>query len=112
MEADTRVPTYVDLHPRAQALGDLLFGAGRGEASFASVYVGAGIGAGFIFDGALHRGARGAGGEVGHAVVDRAGPVCQCGQRGCWEALVNRRWVLRAATAAGLPMPATSTSRR
>jgi predicted NBD/HSP70 family sugar kinase len=108
VEADTHVPTYVDLQPRAQALGDLLFGAGRGETTYASVYIGEGVGSGFIFDGALHRGVRGAGGEVGHVVVDRGGPQCPCGLRGCWEALVNRRWVQRAAAEAGLPNPATS----
>jgi len=103
VEPDSRITTYVDLQPRAQALGDLLFGAGRGERSYASVYIGQGIGAGFIFDGALHRGMRGAGGEVGHVVVDRGGPPCQCGLRGCWEALANRRWVQRAAAEAGIP---------
>lgn len=99
---DTSVPTYVDLHPRAQALGDLLFGVGRGETSFTSLYVGEGIGAGFIVDGALHRGARGAGGEIGHTVVDLGGPLCQCGLRGCWEALANSRWLREAARARGL----------
>ncbi len=107
VEADTAVPTYVDLHPRAQALGDLLFGAGRGEGSFCSVYIGEGIGAGFIIDGALHRGARGAGGEVGHAVVDRRGPRCQCGLRGCWEALASRGWLRKEAATRGLPRSRT-----
>lgn len=107
VEADAGVPAYLDLHPRAQALGDLLFGPGRGEQSFCSVYVGDGIGAGFILDGALHRGPRGAGGEVGHAVFDRSGPQCRCGLRGCWEAMANRRWLRDAADAAGLPDAAT-----
>lgn len=89
----TGVPTFVDPHPRAQALGDLLFGIGRGEESFCSVYLGAGIGAGFILDGALHRGSRGAGGEVGHTVVDRSGEVCSCGLRGCWETVATTRWI-------------------
>lgn len=110
VEAEAGVPTYLDLHPRAQALGDLLFGAGRGESSFCSVYVGDGIGAGFILDGALHRGPRGAGGEVGHAVFDRSGPACACGLNGCWEVLANRRWLRSAAAAAGLPDAATLTA--
>jgi predicted NBD/HSP70 family sugar kinase len=91
--ANTGVPTFVDLQPRAQALGDLLFGAGRGEESFCSVYIGEGIGAGFILDGSLHRGVRGAGGEVGHTVVDRGGDVCTCGLTGCWETLATTRWI-------------------
>ena len=97
------VPTFVDLQPRAQALGDMLFGAGRGESSYCSLYVGEGIGAGFIFDGALHRGARGAGGEVGHTIIDRDGPLCECGLTGCWEALAATRWLREEAARRGLP---------
>lgn len=98
----TGIPAFVDLQPRAQALGDLLFGAGRGEESLCSVYIGEGIGAGFILDGALHRGARGAGGEVGHAVVDLHGRRCTCGFSGCWETLAATRWIRAEARSRGL----------
>jgi len=108
----TGVPTYVDLQPRAQALGDLLFGPGRGEESFCSVYIGEGIGAGFILDGALHRGSRGAGGEVGHTVVDRHGSVCTCGLHGCWETLATTRWIRAEAARRGMTDPATMGSAR
>lgn len=104
------VPTYVDLQPRAQALGDLLFGSGRGQESFASVYFGEGIGAGFILDGAVHRGARGAGGEVGHAVVDVNGALCRCGLRGCWEQVASTRWLREEAAALGLAQPSRTSA--
>jgi predicted NBD/HSP70 family sugar kinase len=103
----TGIPAYVDHQPRAQALGDLLFGTGRGEESFCSVYLGEGIGAGFFLDGALHRGSRGAGGEVGHTVVDRRGEVCPCGLRGCWETIAATRWIRAEAERRGLPDAAT-----
>jgi predicted NBD/HSP70 family sugar kinase len=59
--------------------------------------LGTGVAAGFVFDGALWRGARGTAGEVGHICVDPAGPRCRCGQRGCIEAFaggaaVAMRW--------------------
>jgi len=98
----TGIPAFVDLQPRAQALGDLLFGAGRGEENLCSVYVGEGIGAGFILDGALHQGARGAGGEVGHAVVDLRGRLCSCGLLGCWETVAATRWIRAEAELRGL----------
>lgn len=98
----TGIPAYVDLQPRAQALGDLLFGQGRGETSFCSLYVGEGIGAGFIIDGDLYRGARGAGGEVGHTVVDAHGERCFCGLDGCWETVASLRWLRDAARGRGL----------
>lgn len=101
----TGIPAHVDLHIRAQALGDLLFGQGRNERSFCSLYVGEGIGAGFIMDGDLYRGARGAGGEVGHAVVEIGGTRCLCGLDGCWETVASLRWLRQAARERGLPDP-------
>ncbi len=101
------LPTFVDNDSRARVLGDLFFGAGRAQESFASVYVGEGIGAGYILDGALHRGARGGGGEVGHTTVDLHGPVCRCGLRGCWEAVASMRWLRAEATVRDLPSPRT-----
>src|SRR5690349_13829893 len=98
----TGIPTYVDLQPRAQALGDVLFGVGRGEESFCSVYIGEGIGAGFILDGSLHRGSRGAGGEVGHTMVDLNGSICTCGLNGCWETVASARWIRSEAARRGI----------
>src|SRR6266540_4321471 len=49
--------------------------------------IGTGISAGVVIDGRLHRGARGLAGEIGHSLVDPAGPTCACGLRGCLEAL-------------------------
>src|SRR5262249_14360934 len=45
-----------------------------------------GVGAGFVFDGALYRGARFGAGEVGHMPVIPNGRPCVCGLRGCLEA--------------------------
>ena len=108
--ANTAIPAFVDLQPRAQALGDLLFGAGRGEDNLCSVYIGEGIGAGFILDGALHRGARGAGGEVGHAVIDLHGTLCTCGLTGCWETLAATRWLRTQAEARGVTAPGLASA--
>ena len=106
------VPVHVDNHARALALGDLLFGLGRGHDSFCSLYLGEGIGAGFIIDGTLQRGRRGAGGEVGHAVVDRGGPRCACGRFGCWETVAANRWLRREAAARGVRGARTVTVAR
>jgi predicted NBD/HSP70 family sugar kinase len=108
----TGIASYVDGHPRAQALGDLWFGAGRGLPAFASVYIGAGIGAGFILNGSVYRGAGGAGGEVGHASVDYDGPLCRCGLRGCWELIATLRWLRRTAADRGLPGAGRMTAAR
>jgi predicted NBD/HSP70 family sugar kinase len=107
----TGVAAYVDLHPRAQALGDLWFGSGRGIPSFSSVYVGEGIGAGFIMDGVLHRGPGGAGGEVGHTRVDVHGARCHCGLVGCWETIAALPWLRAEARRRGLPRASEMTGR-
>ena len=71
----------------AAALAEAGWGAGRNRSRLIYVTVGTGIGGGMIFDGKLYRGVDGAHPEVGHHVVDPAGPLCSCGFRGCWESL-------------------------
>jgi predicted NBD/HSP70 family sugar kinase len=94
------LPVHVDHHPRVQALGDRWFGSGRRASSFASIYCGEAIGVGLVIDGAVHRGVAGAGGEIGHTIVDMRGTVCRCGRTGCWETIASHRW-LRAEAAVG-----------
>ncbi len=62
--------------------------------------VGTGISAGVVLHGQLHRGVRGLAGEIGHVVLDPAGPVCQCGLHGCFEAVASGRAVGVQAEAA------------
>ena len=71
----------------AAALAEAGWGAGQNCTRLIYVTVGTGIGGGMVFDGKLYRGVDGAHPEVGHHVVDPAGPQCSCGFRGCWESL-------------------------
>jgi glucokinase len=71
----------------AAALAEAGWGAGRDRKRLIYVTIGTGIGGGMIFDGQLYRGVDGAHPEMGHQVIDLAGPSCSCGLRGCWEAL-------------------------
>ena len=68
------------------------------------VYVSAGIGVGggIVLDGRVYRGARGLAGELGHVVVDRAGPACGCGGRGCVERYAGTAALLADAGAPDL----------
>jgi predicted NBD/HSP70 family sugar kinase len=65
----------------------------------------AGVGGGVINGGELLRGSRGYAGEIGHITVQADGPVCHCGNRGCLEEYVGEEAILRAADAAGIPVP-------
>jgi glucokinase len=71
----------------AAALAEAGWGAGRNRTRLIYVTVGTGIGGGMVFDGELYRGVDGAHPEVGHQVIDPAGPQCSCGFHGCWESL-------------------------
>src|ERR1035437_2720100 len=84
----------------AAALAEAGWGAGKNKSRLIYVTVGTGIGGGIVFDGHLYRGVGGAHPELGHQVIDPAGPLCSCGFRGCWESL-----------AAGPAMVAFSSSR-
>ncbi|MEX1168508.1 MAG: ROK family protein [Chloroflexota bacterium] len=100
LEARLGRPCVIENDARAAAVG-LHHRRVLGEAEdIAYLAVGTGIAAGVILDGRLHRGARGLAGEIGHAIADRAGPVCTCGQRGCLEALVSGPSIARRAAAA------------
>ena len=85
-------------------LGEKWLGAARNARSAVGIFVGTGIGGGVIVDGKLLRGARLAGGEIGHIVMEMDGPLCGCGNRGCLEALASRSAIerdIRDAVAAG-----------
>jgi glucokinase len=67
------------------------FGAARvlGTDDVAYLGIGTGIAAGLVLDGVLRRGRRNAAGEIGHLPLDPSGPLCNCGQRGCFETLAS-----------------------
>lgn len=83
------IPVAVENDASAAALGENRYGAGRGFRHLIHVTAGTGIGGGLVLDGRLYRGARGFAGEIGHIVVDPSGPRCNCGARGCLEAMVS-----------------------
>jgi glucokinase len=64
------------------------------------VGVGTGIGGGIVSGGRLFHGAHGFAAEIGHIVMDPAGPPCGCGNRGCWEQFASGQAVTRAGRAA------------
>ncbi len=77
------------------ALGVKYYGLGKDAKDMLVVFIGTGIGAGFIFDGKLFRGADYAAGEIGHIKVEKNGPLCGCGNHGCFEAVASRTAVDR-----------------
>ena len=89
LEARLGLPVVVENDVNTLAMAERWFGAGAGVADFVVVTLGRGVGLGMVVDGRLYRGGRGAGGEFGHVTVEPDGPPCECGKRGCLEALVG-----------------------
>jgi glucokinase len=82
-------PMVIENDASAAALGEHRFGAGKGTRHLLHATAGTGIGGGIVIDGHLYRGAKGFAGEIGHIVIEPAGPRCNCGSRGCLEAVVS-----------------------
>ncbi len=77
------LPTVLDNDAKAFALGEALFGAGRGARCMLGMVVSTGVGGGIVADGKLFDGASGNAGHVGHIIVSEGGPRCYCGGVGC-----------------------------
>lgn len=80
------VPAFFDNDANAAGLAEWLFGAGQGVNDMIYLTMSTGIGGGIICDGRMLRGRNNYAGEVGHIVIDANGPVCNCGQKGDYEA--------------------------
>ncbi len=90
-------PVLLENDANAACYGEFRFGAGRGLRHVVYVTLGTGIGGGIIIDGKIYEGASGAAGEVGHIIIDPDGPPCNCGARGCVEALASGPAIAREA---------------
>lgn len=74
---------------KAAAFGELMAGAGVGQADIAYLNVGTGLSMAFVFGWKIHQGAGGTAGEIGHVVADPAGERCNCGRTGCLETIAS-----------------------
>ncbi|MBU7006267.1 ROK family protein [Phosphitispora fastidiosa] len=93
----TGLPVFLENDANVAALGEQWRGAGQGSANMVMVTIGTGIGGGIVLDGRLYTGSNGAAGELGHAVIEPAGPQCSCGRRGCLETLTSATAMVRMA---------------
>ena len=96
LQARAKVPVFLENDANLGAWGEFVNGAGRGAQTMAYLKVGSGVGCGLILNGAIHHGAGGLAGEIGHTTVDEHGPVCRCGNRGCLESFASGPVLLRA----------------
>lgn len=89
VQKETGIPTAVENDVNSAALGEAIFGAGRGEKSFICLTYGTGIGGAIYLDGKLFTGNSFSAGEFGHIVTHQGGRKCTCGGEGCYEAYAS-----------------------
>ena len=78
------------------ALGECWKGGGQGYKSMVLVTLGTGVGGGIILDGKPLHGTTGAGGEIGHMVLNRNETAkCGCGKSGCVEQYCSATGIAR-----------------
>jgi glucokinase-like ROK family protein len=99
LREDYAAPVFVDNDVNLMALGEL-WRLQRSLQNFLVIKIGTGIGCGIVVHGEVYRGANGSAGDVGHICVDRSGPLCHCGNRGCVEAMAGAQAISRMATEA------------
>lgn len=97
LEEQWRKPVMIDNDADLGALGEWMFGAGRGESNLAYIKVGTGIGCGLMIDGKIYHGVLGTAGEIGHVTVSQDGPPCKCGNYGCLEVMAGGRAIAQRA---------------
>jgi len=96
-EMEARLGLTVKMENAATAclLAELIFGRREGVRDVVLITISEGVGAGILSGGQLITGHRGMAGEFGHVQLDPEGPLCSCGQRGCWETFASCRAAVR-----------------
>lgn len=109
LEKQLNLPVYVTNDVRASAMGEWIFGAGKGYSDIVCMFIGTGIGGAVISDGVLLTGCKNSAGEIGHMIIDLYGPSCTCGSRGCLEAKAGGWGIARNAQSLALLNPEKAT---
>ncbi|HHT10499.1 MAG TPA: ROK family protein [Atribacter sp.] len=95
MESEFGYPSFLESDTRCRLIAEKHLGAGKMKNDILMVELSSGIGAGMMSEGKLFRGSRGSAGELGHMMILENGPYCNCGSRGCLEAIASSRAITR-----------------
>jgi predicted NBD/HSP70 family sugar kinase len=108
MERATGLRVAMDNVANACVLSEVWFGASDGLHDIVVVNVSEGIGTGIFANGRLLRGESGMAGEFGHVQLQPDGPLCGCGNYGCWEMMGSNRAAVRYYNETTLSAPIPS----
>ena len=94
----TGFPVKAGNDANVAALGEMWQGGGKGYSDVVMVTLGTGVGGGIIVNGKIIAGSNGAGGEIGHIMVnEEETDVCGCGKKGCLEQYASATGIVRMA---------------
>lgn len=98
LEELTGITTKVGNDANVAALGEMWKGGGQGNENMVMVTLGTGVGGGIIVNGEILTGTNGAGGEIGHIVINPDEKKrCGCGKTGCLEQYASATGIVRLA---------------
>lgn len=98
MEERTGFTVKVGNDANVAALGEMWQGGGKGYTNVVMITLGTGVGGGVIVDGKVVSGNKGAGGEIGHIIVnENETESCGCGQKGCLEQYASATGIVHMA---------------
>ena len=94
----TGMPVKAGNDANVAALGEMWKGGGKGARNLILATLGTGVGGGIIVNEKIVTGAHGAGGEIGHALVNPEETVaCNCGNKGCLEQYASATGIAKLA---------------
>lgn len=91
------LPVFLDNDANVAAIGESMFGAGKGKKNIVYFTVSTGVGGGAVLNGQAYRGNTSNALEIGHMTVNPNGPRCNCGNVGCLEAISSGTAIAKAA---------------
>lgn len=97
LEERYHLPVNIQTDTSVAAIAEKYYGSAQDFERFVYLLVSNGIGFGIYLNGQLYEGENGIPGRSGHIIVDRNGPVCICGNRGCLETVANRPAIISNA---------------
>ena len=101
MEDHHEIPCFLDNDARTVSLGEALYGKGKNYNRVLTLTLGTGVGFGLVVNGRFterlplaHM--------AGHMQISNEGDECYCGKKGCLEALVSSKGIIKLAAASNL----------
>ncbi|MGI4756589.1 MAG: ROK family protein [Janthinobacterium lividum] len=101
LEQQSGLQVEIDNDANVCLISELWHGRLQGAKNIVLIAVAEGVGAAILAGGHMQSGAHGLAGEFGHVSIDPNGPLCECGQKGCWEMFASSRAAIRLFNASG-----------